>query len=99
MKSTILSILVLAAIVCFTACKNEKKEEAAPAPTEAPAAPAATEIQATPPPPQQSPEPAQNTKGVWHYTCAKGCEGGSGTQGTCAKCGGPLQHNTAYHAQ
>jgi hypothetical protein len=42
-------------------------------------------------------EPAQNAEGVWHYTCAKGCVGGSGTAGTCAVCGGPLTHNTVYH--
>lgn len=43
------------------------------------------------------PEPAQNTAGVWHYTCSKGCVGGSGSAGTCATCDGPLTHNTAYH--
>jgi hypothetical protein len=102
MKSTILSILFLAALVCFTACKSEKKDDAAapadPAATEMPATPSAaasTDIQAAPPP--ASTEPAQNAKGVWHYICAKGCEGGAGAQGTCAKCGGPLQHNAAYH--
>ncbi len=108
MKSTILSILFLAAVVCFSSCKSEKKDDAAttadPAATEMPATPAAdpaatpaagTDVQAAPPP--ASAEPAQNAKGVWHYICAKGCEGGAGAQGTCAKCGGPLQHNAAYH--
>lgn len=47
--------------------------------------------------PQPAPEPAQNAAGVWHYTCAKGCAGGSGTAGTCASCGGALAHNSAYH--
>ncbi len=97
MKSIILSIFVLGAIVCFSSCKNDKKEEA-PAATETPAAPAATDVLPTPAPPP-SPEPAQNAKGVWHYTCAKGCEGGAGAQGACAKCGGPLTHNATYHAQ
>lgn len=103
MKSTFLSILTLAAIISFTACKNDKKEETAPAPTtEAPAAPAApttNDVQATPTPPPQGAEPAQNAKGVWHYICSKNCPGGAGAQGTCPKCGAPLQHNTAYHQQ
>ena len=42
-------------------------------------------------------EAGKNTAGVWHYTCAKGCAGGSGTAGTCGTCGGTLAHNTAYH--
>lgn len=44
-----------------------------------------------------STEPAQNAAGVWHYTCAKGCEGGGGAVGSCAKCGGALAHNAGYH--
>jgi hypothetical protein len=48
-------------------------------------------------PAQQQPEPAQNAAGVWHYTCSNGCAGGSGSQGTCSKCGAALAHNQAYH--
>lgn len=59
-----------------------------------PAATANPANPATPPPPA---EPAQNASGVWHYTCAKGCPGGSGAKGTCATCGGPLTHNADYH--
>lgn len=44
-----------------------------------------------------APEPAQNSAGVWHYTCAKGCVGGSGSAGSCTTCNGPLAHNSAYH--
>ncbi len=47
--------------------------------------------------PTPAPEPAQNAAGVWHYTCAKGCAGGSGTPGNCATCGQALAHNAAYH--
>jgi hypothetical protein len=65
------------------------KAGATPTTTATPAAPAAT------PPPTA--EPAQNAAGVWHYTCAKGCVGGAGTAGTCAKCGGALTHNQTYH--
>jgi len=50
----------------------------------------------TPPAPTAT-EPAQNAAGVFHYTCSKGCAGGSGTAGTCSKCGGELAHNAAYH--
>lgn len=100
MKSIIPSILVLAAIVCFTSCKNEKKEETPPpVQTEIPTTPAASDIQVNPTPAQASPEPAQNALGVWHFTCPKGCAGGGGAQGPCPKCGGPLQHNPAYHTK
>jgi len=47
--------------------------------------------------PATAEEPAQNAAGVWHYTCSKGCAGGSGTRGMCAKCGAGLDHNVAYH--
>lgn len=42
-------------------------------------------------------EPAQNAAGVWHYTCSKGCAGGSGTAEPCKSCGTLLAHNQAYH--
>jgi outer membrane biosynthesis protein TonB len=48
-------------------------------------------------PPTQTPEPAQNAKGVWHYTCPGGCAGGAGSAIACAKCGKTLAHNQAYH--
>lgn len=48
-------------------------------------------------PQMDTPSPAQNTKGVWHYTCSAGCEGGAGTAGKCSKCGKDLVHNAAYH--
>ncbi|MHB1146718.1 MAG: hypothetical protein ACYC01_03885 [Lutibacter sp.] len=44
-----------------------------------------------------APAPAQNAMGVYHYTCAKGCLGGSGTADNCTNCGAPLAHNQAYH--
>ena len=46
-----------------------------------------------------APAPAQNAMGVYHYTCAKGCFGGSGTASNCTNCGGQLAHNQAYHNQ
>ena len=41
--------------------------------------------------------PAKNTAGIFHYTCSKGCVGGSATAGSCVTCGGTLSHNQAYH--
>ena len=39
----------------------------------------------------------KNINGIWHYTCGKGCAGGSGSAGTCSTCGDTLNHNAAYH--
>ena len=48
---------------------------------------------------QQAAQPTspQNAHGDWHFICSKGCEGGSGAGGNCAKCGAPLNHNPIYH--
>lgn len=89
-----LTILLFSTVIFFSACsgntdadKQEVKEETTivsdPTTTAMPDAPTT--------------EPAQNAAGVWHYTCSKGCAGGSGTAGNCAVCGGPLAHNSAYH--
>ncbi len=39
----------------------------------------------------------KNIAGVWHYSCKKGCAGGSGVAGSCVTCGDTLAHNQAYH--
>jgi hypothetical protein len=44
-----------------------------------------------------APVTGQNTAGVWHYTCSKGCAGGSGSAVICSTCGNTLAHNQAYH--
>lgn len=46
---------------------------------------------------QPAPEPAQNAKGVWHYTCPNGCAGGGGSATACATCGATMVHNVTYH--
>lgn len=46
---------------------------------------------------QPTAAPNQNTAGVWHYSCAKGCAGGSGTASNCSTCGDALAHNQKYH--
>lgn len=45
-----------------------------------------------------TPEPPQNSAGVWHYTCPNGHEGGSGSATACSVCGTTLVHNTVYHS-
>ena len=46
-----------------------------------------------------SSSPAQNKYGAFHYTCSKGCNGGSGSATQCATCGSKLAHNQAYHTK
>ncbi|MEH6535900.1 MAG: hypothetical protein V7719_05880 [Psychroserpens sp.] len=60
-------------------------------------APTSTAPYANPTAAAPAAEPSQNKAGVWHYTCGKGCVGGSGASGACSTCGGALAHNTAYH--
>lgn len=82
----IFSLFILTAIAC--ADKPDRPDSVnttiTPTSVNPPAAPAA--------------EPPQNAEGVWHYTCSNGCAGGAGSQGNCAQCGSPLQHNQGYHA-
>ncbi len=59
-----------------------------------PAQPQVKDLSVTQSPPA---EPAQNSKGVWHYICPKGCQGGGGQAIACATCGTQLVHNQAYH--
>jgi hypothetical protein len=47
--------------------------------------------------PNTKQEPPQNAKGVWHYTCPKGCAGGSGAASPCSQCGTVMTHNSVYH--
>lgn len=61
------------------------------------AAPTDAEPLTLTPPTPQSAEPPQNAKGVWHYTCPKGCPGGAGSATACAGCGATLAHNPVYH--
>ncbi len=48
-------------------------------------------------PPTPTPESPQNAKGVWHYTCPKGCAGGGGQAIACTNCGTQMEHNQKYH--
>jgi len=93
MKSIPTFLLFLATMCCFVGCYESKPAPKYPidgavdlnqqAPAASPAAPGA--------------EPAQNSAGVWHYTCSNGCAGGAGAEGNCATCGNALAHNSTYH--
>ncbi len=48
-------------------------------------------------PKSNTPPPAQNALGVFHYTCPNGCNGGSGSASKCTSCGAGLVHNQTYH--
>ncbi len=102
---TFLSISALFAITIFMACKNDSAA-AKDTPVEnggaqpAPGMPDFSVSNVTDPAASVTPatiEPPQNEKGVWHYTCAKGCAGGAGAAIPCAKCGTALTHNKDYH--
>ena len=45
-----------------------------------------------------TPSPATNSSGVYHYVCNNGCMGGSGKAEPCKSCGETLIHNQAYHS-
>ncbi|HLP95981.1 MAG TPA: hypothetical protein VK168_18190 [Saprospiraceae bacterium] len=47
--------------------------------------------------PAKKDEPPQNAKGVWHFTCPKGCSGGAGAAAPCPQCGTVMTHNAVYH--
>ncbi len=104
---SILTIAALCAISVFSACGNDSaaSQGAAvetPGDQQQPSAdpmsnfpdPTATIGTGTPPP---AAEPPQNAAGLWHYTCPKGCKGGSGSATPCATCGTTLVHSQAYH--
>ena len=44
-----------------------------------------------------TPSPARNAFGDFHYTCPKGHSGGSGTATNCTTCNTKLAHNQLYH--
>ena len=91
---TLLSIASLIIMGLWTSCGSEGEKDVNLASEQAltqesgPQAPVKKEA---------TPEPPQNAAGVWHYTCPKGCPGGSGSATPCSTCGTALVHNQAYH--
>ncbi|MEZ5004539.1 MAG: hypothetical protein R2730_16035 [Chitinophagales bacterium] len=89
------TILFSITLLFFAGCANDSKKSGA---TTDPSATQENEIIQVDAPPPITEEPAQNSDGVWHYTCPKGCEGGSGKAEACATCGTMLAHNQDYHS-
>ena len=92
----VLALFLLIAVISFSSCGDKnadaRKQQARDA-IEVSTPPSTTPATPTPP----TAEPAQNTAGVWHYTCSNGCAGGAGSAIACASCGSTLSHNSAYH--
>jgi len=86
-------LLFLAAICCAVGCYESKSAPKYPIDGAVDLNQAAPAAPATP-----GAEPAQNSAGVWHYTCSNGCAGGAGAAGNCATCGNALAHNQTYHS-
>lgn len=101
-----LSIVLFGLMISVSACggesdaKAQAREAIKVAPAPAANANQTTTVGTNPQTPPAKAEPAQNAKGVWHFTCAKGCAGGGGSAAeTCKGCSGPLTHNAVYHEQ
>ena len=93
----ILAILLFSSVFSFYACNDNSKAQ------KQETLKSLEVLDSTTPPNTTTPNPAtleapQNAGGVWHYTCSKGCSGGSGLAVNCETCGGLLVHNSAYHA-
>ncbi len=80
---------------CGKALVHNQAYHAQPAATPTP--PAGNVMNNVTMPNPQTPEPAQNAAGVYHYTCSNGCAGGAGSAVACSSCGATLVHNQAYH--
>ena len=95
--SKTLAFLLLISVISFYSCNDSKKaaKQETTNSIEVPNTPASPNV-VTPNP--ATLEPSQNTSGVWHYTCSKGCAGGAGSAVNCATCGTLLAHNSGYHA-
>ncbi len=96
---SLLSIAALCAIVLFSSCKNDNNAAKDAAVENAAVQPSATEPANTAAPGADPTlaEPPQNATGLWHYTCPKGCAGGSGSAIACPTCGTTLTHSQTYH--
>ncbi len=94
----IFAILIFGSVLTFFACNNNtnssKNEPLKPfEASDLPTSKSSTNQN------NATTEASQNTEGVWHYTCSKGCAGGAGSAVNCNNCGSLLVHNQAYHAK
>lgn len=94
-----IQILFICCLFAFTACQNAQtdsaQEDTVQQESTTPAPPAAQP--AAPMQMPQTAEPAQNSAGVWHFICPKGCADGAGSAIACSHCGETLIHNQGYH--
>lgn len=93
----ILTILLFTSAITFYSCNDNSKTPTQETKQQQPQ-PLEVFDASNQPNANQTLEPAQNTAGVWHYTCSKGCAGGGGAAGACSTCGNALAHNQAYHS-
>lgn len=97
MKSfKILTILLFSLVISFYSCNDTTKTPKQDTSKSIEVVDSKTQPDTTTPK-SATAEPAQNTEGVWHYTCRIGCPGGAGAAEKCTTCGNILAHNTAYH--
>ena len=89
--------LLFSSVIFFYACNNNTKASKQETIKPLEVLDSATPLNTTTPNPADI-ESAQNSGGVWHYTCSKGCPGGAGSAVNCNTCGGLLAHNSAYHS-
>ena len=80
----ILTILLFSTVITLYSC-NEKSNSS-------------KKVEETPKPyVSPTPKSSKNVGVVYHYTCSKGCQGGSDTATNCSNCGTLLVHNQAFH--
>ena len=87
----ILTLLLCSSLLIVTACKDDKTEATTEAKEDV-----RQPLQIFDAPAQQN-TTAQNTSGLYHYTCPNGCAGGAAAAGNCSSCGNALAHNQAFH--
>ncbi len=94
------NFLFLFILFVFVSCGSDSADSSTTTTVNETAPPVTLDPSGAVPPPTAAPtpEPAQNAAGVWHFTCPKGCAGGTGKIGPCPKCGEQLAHNQEYHA-
>lgn len=90
------AVVVCVSVLTFYGCKDETKAAVTATPTTT-----ETAQETTPTDTNTDTDTkviAENTGTVYHYTCSRGCAGGSATAGTCSTCGNTLAHNQAFHS-
>ena len=92
------AVVVCVSVLTFYGCKDETKAAVTATPTTTETAQETTPTDTNTNTDTDTKVIAENTGTVYHYTCSRGCAGGSATAGTCSTCGNTLAHNQAFHA-